>query len=263
MPQFGYGVFPNVLTSLEFERLLNASGPTSGNITFRSQDKKGNWIFSPDSEKPESLAIIHCIGSRDKNYNKYCSRVCCMYSLKFAHLILDKLPEAQVYEYFIDMRSFGKGYEEFYERIKDEGVSIIRGKTAKVEQKNGKLQIRGEDILLSKIIEHPVDMVILSVGLEPSEDTEKLCSILGIPQSEGGWMEEANYNTNPTGTLKGGIIIAGTCQGPKDIPDTVAQGSAAAARVIQHILRGKVSGDTDTLVPEKIEERIHDLTLNY
>ncbi len=263
MPQFGYGVFPNVLTSLEFERLLNASGPTGGNITFRSQDKKGNWIFSPDTEKPESLAIIHCIGSRDKNYNKYCSRVCCMYSLKFAHLILDKLPDAQVYEYFIDMRSFGKGYEEFYERIKDEGVSIIRGKSAKVEQKNGKLQIRGEDILLSKIIENQVDMVILSVGLEPSEDTEKLCTILGIPRSEGGWMEESNYNTNPTGTVKGGIMIAGTCQGPKDIPDTVAQGSAAAARVIQNILRGKVSGDTDTLEPEKIEDRIQTLTLNY
>ncbi len=263
MPQFGYGVFPNVLTSLEFERLLNASGPTGGNITYRSQDMKGNWIFSPDTAKPESLAIIHCIGSRDKNYNKYCSRVCCMYSLKFAHLILDKLPEAKVYEYFIDMRAFGKGYEEFYERIKEEGVSIIRGKSAKVEQKNGKLQVRGEDILLSKIIENQVDMVILSVGLEPSEDTEKLCSIMGIPQSEGGWMEEANYNTNPTGTVKGGIMIAGTCQGPKDIPDTVAQGSAAAARVIQNILRGNVSGDTYSPEPEKTEDRIQTLTLNY
>jgi heterodisulfide reductase subunit A2 len=260
MPQFGYGVFPNVLTSLEFERLLNASGPTGGNITVRTQDKKGNWIFSPESEKPESLAIIHCIGSRDKNYNKYCSRVCCMYSLKFAHLILDKLPEAQVFEYFIDMRSFGKGYEEFYERIKEEGVSIIRGKSAKVEEKNGKLQVRGEDILLSTIIENQVDMVILSVGLEPSEDTEKLCRILGIPQSEGGWMEEANYNTNPTGTIKGGVLIAGTCQGPKDIPDTVAQGSAAAARVIQSILKGKVSGDIDTLPLETIENRINELT---
>jgi heterodisulfide reductase subunit A len=260
MPQFGYGIFQNVVTSLEFERLLNASGPTGGNITLRSQDKKGNWIFSPDSKKPESIAIIHCIGSRDKNYNKYCSRVCCMYSLKFAHLILDKLPDTDVFEYFIDMRAFGKGYEEFYERIKDEGVSIIRGKTAKVEEKNGKLQIRGEDILLAKIIENQVDMVVLSVGLEPSEDTEKLCRILGIPQSEGGWIEEANYNTNPTGTFKGGIMLAGTCQGPKDIPDTVAQGSAAAARVIQNILRGKVSGNTDTPDPEKVEQHISELT---
>jgi heterodisulfide reductase subunit A2 len=260
IPQFGYGTFPNVLTSLEFERLLNASGPTGGNITYRSQDKKGNWIFTPESGKPDKLAIIHCIGSRDKNYNKYCSRVCCMYSLKFAHLILDKLPEAEVYEYFIDMRSFGKGYEEFYERIREEGVYIIRGKTAKVEEKNGKLHIRGEDILLSKIIENDVDMVILSVGLEPSEDTAQLCGILGIPQSEGGWMEEANYNTNPTGTLKGGIMLAGTCQGPKDIPDSVAQGSAAAARVIRNILTGKVRKDLDSVPLESIEKQIHELS---
>jgi heterodisulfide reductase subunit A2 len=260
MPQFGYGVFPNVLTSLEFERLLNASGPTGGNITYRSQEKKGNWIFSPESGKPEKIAIIHCIGSRDKNYNKYCSRVCCMYSLKFAHLVLDKLPDAEVYEYFIDMRAFGKGYEEFYERIREEGVSIIRGKTAKVEEKKGKLHIRGEDILLSSIIENVVDMVVLSVGLEPSEDTQKICSILGLIQSDGGWIEESNYNTQPTETLKGGIYVAGACQGPKDIPDSVAQGSAAAARVIQNILVGKVRQDLDKIPLEKIENRIHELS---
>jgi len=261
MPQYGYGKFPNVITSLEFERLVNASGPTGGNIHLRSQDKKGNWIFNTDTGKPESVAIIHCVGSRDKNYNKYCSRVCCMYSLKFAHLILDKLPEAEVFEYFIDMRSFGKGYEEFYERIREEGVHMIRGKTAKVEEKNGKLLIRGEDILLSEIIENTVDMVILSVGLEPGEDTEKISKLLKIPISEGGWFEEANYNTDPTGTFKGGIHIAGTCQGPKDIPDTVAQGSAAAARVVQSILKGKVNLDIDAIPLDTIEKRIKELSL--
>ena len=261
MEQYGYGKYPNVLNSLEFERLLNASGPTGGNIHFRSIDKKGNKIFNTESEKPESIAIIHCVGSRDKNYNKYCSRVCCMYSLKFAHLILDKLPETEVYEYFIDMRSFGKGYEEFYERIREEGVSIIRGKTAKVEEKNGKLLIRGEDIIKGSLLENEVDMVVLSVGLEPGEDTEKLAKILGIPVSEGGWLEEANYNTDPTGTFKGGIMIAGTCQGPKDIPDTVAQGSAAAARVLQSILRGKVNLDFDTIPLENIEKRVKEFSL--
>ena len=261
MEQYGYGKYPNVLTSLEFERLLNASGPTGGNIHFRSQDKKGHWIFNTEAEKPESIAIIHCVGSRDKNYNKYCSRVCCMYSLKFSHLILDKLPEAEVFEYFIDMRSFGKGYEEFYERIREEGVSIIRGKTAKVEQKNGKLLIRGEDILKAEILENEVDMVILSVGLEPGEDTAKLSAMLGIPISEGGWFEEANYNTNATGTFRGGIMLAGTCQGPKDIPDAVAQGSAAAARVIRNILRGKVNLDIDKIPLKAIEQRIKDLTM--
>jgi len=260
MEQYGYGKYPNVLNSLEFERILNASGPTGGNIHFRSQDKKGNWIFNTESEKPERIAIIHCVGSRDKNYNKYCSRVCCMYSLKFSHLILDKLPEAEVFEYFIDMRSFGKGYEEFYERIKEEGVSIIRGKTAKVEQKNDKLLIRGEDILKAEIIENEVDMVILSVGLEPGEDTAKLSAMLGIPVSEGGWFEEANYNTDATGTFRGGIMLAGTCQGPKDIPDAVAQGSAAAARVIRNILRGKVNLDIDKIPLRAIEERIKELS---
>ena len=260
MEQYGYGKYPNVLTSLEFERLLNASGPTGGNIHFRSQDKKGNWIFNTETAKPESLAIIHCVGSRDKNYNKYCSRVCCMYSLKFSHLILDKLPEAEVFEYFIDMRSFGKGYEEFYERIKEEGVSIIRGKTAKVEEKGGKLLIRGEDILRGELLENKVDMVILSVGLEPGEDTKKLSDLLRIPTSEGGWFEEANYNIDPTGTNRGGIHLAGTCQGPKDIPDTVAQGSAAAARVTQSILRGTVLKDITGIPLKNIEKRINELT---
>jgi heterodisulfide reductase subunit A2 len=261
MEQYGYGKYPNVLTSLEFERLVNASGPTGGNIHYRSQDKKGNRIFTAETGKPERIAIIHCVGSRDKNYNKYCSRVCCMYSLKFAHLILDKLPEAEVFEYFIDMRAFGKGYEEFYERIREEGVTMIRGKTAKVEEKNGKLFIRGEDILRSEIVENVVDMVILSVGLEPGEDTGKISRMLGIPLSEGGWFEESNYNTDPTGTVRGGIIIAGACQGPKDIPDAVAQGSAAAGTVIQCILKGSVKSDIDKIPLESIEKRIKELTV--
>lgn len=260
MEQYGYGKYPNVLSALEFERLLNASGPTGGNIHLRSQDKKGNWIFNTESAKPESIAIIHCVGSRDKNYNKYCSRVCCMYSLKFAHLILDKIPEAEVFEYFIDMRSFGKGYEEFYERIKEEGVSMIRGKTAKVEEKNGKLLIRGEDILRASLIENSVDMVILSTGLEPGEDTKKISAMMAIPTTDCGWFEEANYNTDPTGTFRGGIMLAGTCQGPKDIPDSVAQGSAAAARVIQSILKGHVSKDISGLTLKDFENRINELS---
>jgi heterodisulfide reductase subunit A len=260
MEQFGYGKFPNVLNSLEFERLLNASGPTGGNIHYRSQDKKGNWIFTGESAKPEKVAIIHCVGSRDKNYNKYCSRVCCMYSLKFSHLILEKLPEAEIFEYFIDMRAFGIGYEEFYERIKEEGVSIIRGKTAKVELKADKLLLRGEDILRGSLIENAVDMVVLSVGLEPGEDTMKLSKMLGIPVTECGWFEEANYNMDPTGSFRGGISMAGTCQGPKDIPDTVAQGSAAAARVIQSIIRGKITTGIATLPLATIEKRIKELT---
>ncbi|MDP4282597.1 MAG: FAD-dependent oxidoreductase, partial [Bacteroidota bacterium] len=259
MEQFGYGKYPNVVTSLEFERLLNASGPTGGEIHYRSIDKKGNRIFHSETEQPQRLAIIHCVGSRDVNYNKYCSRVCCMYSLKFAHLILEKLHDAEVYEYFIDMRAFGKGYEEFYERIKDEGVFIIRGKTASVEERNGRLCLLGEDILKGELVENAVDMVILSVGLEPGTDTKELSRMLKIPLSENGWFEESDYNLNPTGTCRGGIHLAGTCQSPKDIPDSVAQGSAAAARVIQSILRGKVAKDTADITVEMIEKHIREL----
>ncbi len=260
MTQFGYGRFPNVLNSLEFERLLNASGPTGGNIHFRSQDKKGNWIFNTTTARPEKIAIIHCVGSRDKNFNKYCSRVCCMYSLKFAHLIMEKLPEAEIFEYFIDMRSFGKGYEEFYERIRQEDVSIIRGKTAKVEQHGEKLFLRGEDILKGEILENLVDMVILSAGLEAGEDAGKISEMLNIPTNTDGWFEEAHYNLDPTGTCRGGIFLAGTCQGPKDIPDCVAQGSAAAARVIQSILKGKIRNDQASVSLENVLRKIEELS---
>jgi len=254
--QFGYGKYPNVLTSLEFERIINASGPTDGNITFRTQDKKGNWIFTKDSGEPESIAIIHCVGSRDEHFNKYCSKVCCMYSLKLAHLVKEKIHHADVYEYFIDMRAFGKGYEEFYERIKGEGVHIIRGRTAKIEQKGNKLILRSEDILNEKIIEQEVDMVILSVGLEPTEDSKNLASLLGLQTDNSGWFNEANYTIDQVNTYTGGISIAGLCQGPKDIPDTVAQASAAAARVLQRIIRGSVKGSIKDLSLRFVEEKI-------
>ena len=240
MEQFGYGKYPNVLTSIEFERLVNAAGPTGGNLRFRTQDKKGNWIFEDQGKEPESVAIIHCIGSRDQNYHKYCSRVCCMYSLKMAHLVKEKDPKAEVYEFYIDMRAFGKGYEEFYERIKDEGVHIIRGKTAEIKQKGDKLLLRSEDMLRNRILEQEIDMVILSVGLEPRDDAREFARMMGVSMDDEGWFREANAVGDPVDTFSGGIRIAGTCQGPKDIPDSVAQGSAAASKVLASIMNGKV-----------------------
>jgi len=255
---YGYGKFPNVLTSLEFERLLNASGPTSGLITFRSQDKKGNWIFTAESGEPKSIAFIHCIGSRDEHYNKYCSRVCCMYSLKMAHLAKEKLPEASVFEYFIDMRAFGKGYEEFYERVKSEDIHIQRGKAARVLPIGDKLFIRTEDIEGQKIMLQEVDMVVLSVGLEPNEGYEWLSDMLGIPVDEYGWFVESNYLNNPVDTHKPGIHIAGACQGPKDIPDTVVQASAAASHVLQSIIRGNVLLPVRDVYPEELVPKLHE-----
>ena len=260
--QFGYGIFPNVFTSLEFERMVNASGPTSGEIVLKTRDEKGNWNISTDGDKPGSVALIHCVGSRDENYNKYCSKVCCMYSLKLAHLVKEKLPDAEVYEYYIDMRAFGKGYEEFYDRIKEEGVNIIRGRTAKIEESNGQLLLRSEDILGDELIEQKADMVILSVGLEAREDSVEISNKLGISTDEEGWFVEANSNSDPVNTFTGGIAIAGVCQGPKDIPDTVAQASAAASRVVQSILKGKIKKSIKDLSFENIESQAKQISKN-
>jgi heterodisulfide reductase subunit A len=261
MKQYGYGHYPNVITSLELERLINAAGPTGGNIVMRSQDKKGNWIFNSEGKIPNSFALIHCVGSRDENHNKYCSRVCCMYSLKLAHLIKEKIPEAEVFEYYIDMRAFGKGYEEFYNRIEKEGVHLIRGKTAKIEQNGEGLILRTEDIEQEQITEQKVEMVVLSVGLEPGTDTNTIASQLGISQSTDGWLEESDSLSNTNGTFKGGIILAGACQGPKDIPDSVVQGSAAASQVIQSIERKSIPKSLYNISLKDIKQKAMEFSL--
>ncbi len=259
--QFGYGKFPNVLTSLELERLINAAGPTGGKIARRTQDKKGNWIFSPEEVyAPKSVALIHCIGSRDENHNKYCSKVCCMYSLKLAHLLKEKLPDSEINEYYIDIRAYGKGYEEFYNRIKHEGINIIRGRPAKVEQYGDELIVRCEDIERARIIEQKVDMVILAVGTEPAADAASIARMLGISVDSNGWFNELNYISDPVNTLSSGILIAGVCQGPKDIPDSVAQASAAASRVLQSISKSKIKKSAKTLSLEQIEIRVEELS---
>lgn len=252
--QFGYGKLPNVLTSIELERLINAAGPTGGKITYRSQDKKGNWIFAKESEEPKSIGIVHCIGSRDENHNEYCSKVCCMYSLKLAHLVKEKLPNAEVYEYFIDMRAFGKGYEEFYNRINEEGIHIIRGKVAQVTEKNGQMTLRSEDILRGKILEHNLDMVVLSVGLEPAEDQKQVAEILSIDLDSDGWFTEFHHVMDTVNSTRAGIRLAGVCQGPKDIPDSVAQASAAAAGVLQSIMSGQIDHSNDFSITNTIKE---------
>jgi heterodisulfide reductase subunit A len=258
--QYKYGVFPNVLTSIEFERLTNASGTTGGRIVtktkrFNKKTEKDEWIFSPEGIPPRSVALIHCVGSRNKKYNPYCSRVCCMYSLKFAHLIKEKVPNVNVYEFYIDMRAFGKGYEEFAERIKQEGTFIVRGHSASVEMNDGQMVVRGEDIFNDKLVEFKVDMVVLAVGLVPSPGTEEISRMLGIQRDSDGWFSELDYNGSPTDTDKGGIYVAGMCQAPKDIPDTVAQASAVAAGVLGSLTSGKGLGHMSSLTLSEIETK--------
>jgi len=259
--RYGYGTYPNVLTSLEFERLTNASGPTSGKIVTKSlqrskRTKQDEWVFDAENgTPPSSVAIIHCVGSRDANHNEYCSRVCCMYSLKFAHLVREKLPDAECHEFYIDMRAFGKGYEEFAERIKAEGTNVVRGRTAKVVEENGRMVIKGEDIISERMIDIPVDMVILAVGLVPAKGADELARKLGIDTDRYGWFSELDYNSDPTDTERGGIFVAGVGQGPKDIPDTVAQASAVAAGVLKSIAVGRGVSDVADLSLEDIEAR--------
>jgi len=262
--RYGYGTLPNVLTALEFERLTNASGPTGGKIVTRTKQhnkrkKVDEWVFAPDGAAPRRVAIIHCVGSRDKAYNAYCSRVCCMYSLKFAHLVKEKLPDAACYEFYIDMRAFGKGYEEFAERIKEEGTFVVRGRTATVCQVGEEMVVRGEDILGDRLLEFPVDMVILAVGLTPAAGTGELAKMLGVPRDRDGWFSELDYNGSPTDTEQGGIFVAGMCQGPKDIPDAVAQASAVAAGALRSIAAGRVIGSLSSLSLSEIEARAKSL----
>ena len=239
--QYGYGRFDNVYTGLEFERICNAVGPTSGKIVLK------------DGSAPKSVAILHCVGSRDENYHEYCSRVCCMYALKYSHLIKERT-DAEVYQMYIDMRCFGKAYEEFYKRLSEEGVNFVRGKVAEVtdrainEDEEGKLIVCGEDTLLSKIIRVPVDMVILATALEPRADAAEVAKLFGITKSADGFFLERHPKLDPVATMTDGVYIAGCCQGPKDIPDTVAQASAAAARVLALISKGRVELEAATAV---------------
>lgn len=235
LPQYGYGRLANVITSLEFERLSNTAGPTDGKVVLRD----GVTV-------PQTVAIVHCVGSRDSNTNTYCSAICCMQSLKFAHLVKEKT-EAKVYNFYIDIRTPGKTYDEFYRRILEEGTRFVRGRVAEVTDaprypgEEGKLIVQVEDTLVGKQRRIPVDMVILSAAMEPRPDAKETAKRFGISCSADGWFIERHPKLDPVATMTEGVYIAGACQGPKDIPASVSQGAAAAARVLGLIQRKQVA----------------------
>jgi heterodisulfide reductase subunit A len=239
LPQYGYGVYENVVTGLQFERLSSPSGPTRGEILLK------------DGSRPKGIAFLHCIGSRDENANLHCSRICCMASMKQAHLAREKTG-AEIYEFYIDINAFGKGYQEFYKRVREEGVLFIRGKGSEIFKRDGRLIVAAEDTLLGTPIEIPVDMVVLGTGLSPRDDAAKVAQTFSISQSSDGFFMEAHPKLRPVNTQVDGIFLAGCCQGPKDIPDTVAQATAAAAEVISLVSRGQidVEASTATIDPE-------------
>ena len=246
LPYYGYGKYPNVYTALEVERLTSASGPTGGEVILR------------DGTHPKNVAVIHCVGSRDENTNRWCSRVCCMTSLKLAHLVRDHTG-ARVYNFYIDMRTPGKAFEEFYDKLLAEGVQFIRGRVAEVTdwavkpEEEGKLIIRAEDTLAGVVRRIPVDMVILSTGLEPQADSAQVASIFGISRSAEGFFAEAHPKLRPVETNTDGVFLAGCAQAPRDVPDTVAHAGAAASMTIALLNRGEVTiSPTVANVEEKL-----------
>ncbi len=238
-PQYGYGKHKNVYTALEIERLVNASGPTGGDVIMR------------DGKTPKSIGIIHCVGSRDYKTNKWCSRVCCMYSMKLAHLLKEHT-DAEIYSFYIDMRTPGKGYEEFYNKMLEEGVHFVRGRVGEVTdwaftpEEEGKLVIRVEDTLAGYVRRIPVDMVVLATGLEPQADAQDVRRLFNMSCGSEGFFLERHPKLAPVNTFSDGIYLAGCCQGPKDIPDTVAQAGAAAAEALVLIDRGYIEQEPNT-----------------
>ncbi|MDH7484737.1 MAG: CoB--CoM heterodisulfide reductase iron-sulfur subunit A family protein [Anaerolineae bacterium] len=223
LPEFGYGQYPEVITGMEFERL--AAG---GEITV-------------NGKTPQDVVFIHCVGSRDAHRAlPYCSRVCCMVTARQAHEIQQRLPEANVTVLYMDVRAFGKGFEEFYDEVRREGVLYRRANPSEIIRRGDKLIVRAEDTLLGEAVELPADLVVLAVGMTPRADTEKLAALLRLSRSPDGFFMEAHPKLRPVDTATGGVFLAGCCQGPKDIPDTIAQARAAAAAAMVPLMRGKV-----------------------
>jgi heterodisulfide reductase subunit A len=229
-PEYGYGVHENVITAMEFERLINSSGPTGGQVLLAN------------GEKPESVAIIHCVGSRDDRYHEYCSRACCMYSLKLAQLVHDYV-DAEVHEIYRDMRTFGKDYEEFYNRTRKKGVHFYHGRVRNVKSTDGKLAIKWDESYYNQPDHVEADMVILATGFEPRADAAQVASRFGVSRSPDGFFLEKHPKLGPVETATEGIYLAGACQSPKDIPDSVVQAGGAAGAALSLIDQGTIALD--------------------
>ncbi|HNW76323.1 MAG TPA: CoB--CoM heterodisulfide reductase iron-sulfur subunit A family protein [Bacteroidales bacterium] len=228
--EYGVGRFKDIITSLEFERMVSANGPTGG-VPVRPSDGK----------VPKTVVFIKCIGSRDEAKGiEYCSKICCMYTAKHAILLHHKVHDSHAYIFYMDIRAAGKGYEEFVKRAQVEtGATYLRGRVSKIYRKDDKLIVRGEDGQLGQVVEVEADLVVLATAIIPNKDNPDLARLLGVSYDKYGYMSEAHPKLRPVETAKAGIFLAGCTQAPKDIPDTVSQASACAAKVC-----GLFSGDT-------------------
>jgi heterodisulfide reductase subunit A len=239
-PEFGYGLHKNVVSALEFERLISVSGPTQGKILV-------------EGKEPKNIVFIQCVGSRDKTVNnEYCSRVCCMFTAKQAFLIKDRYPDARVTVCYIDIRAFGKGHEEFYEKVQKKGVLYRKGIPSEIYQRSGKLVVKAEDELLGESYEEEADLVVLATGLTQREDADHLRGCLKLPQGTDRFFLEVHPKLRPLDTASDGIFLAGTCQGPKDISDTLSQAHGAASRATIPLFAEKVRIEPVTAVVDQL-----------
>jgi heterodisulfide reductase subunit A len=227
-PELGYGQYPQVITTWDFENM--APGP-----------------IQVAGKEPKNVVFIQCVGSRDRTLgNPYCSRICCMVTAKQARLVRERLPHADVSVFYIDVRAFGKGFEEFYDQARESGIIYRRGNPSEIIRRGERVVVRAEDTLLKELVEVEADLVVLAVGMTPRRDNEALISLLKLARSADGFFMEAHPKLRPVDTALAGLFLAGTCQGPKDIAETVAQARAAAAAAMIPLMRGQVPVEAAT-----------------
>jgi len=237
MDEYGYTRFENVVTSLEFERLVNAGGPT-----------KGDLIRPKDRKPPKSVGFIQCVGSRSKRKGgQYCSNVCCMNTIKSTLVLKEHQPDMEIKVFYIDIRAFGKGFEDLYTRSRSLGVQYLRGLPGLVEElADGSMRVALENTASGKIEYHDLDMLVLALGIKPSAGTQKLQEMLGLQLTPDGFYLEAHPKLQPVDSATRGIFFAGCAEGPKDIKESVTQGSAAAARAIRLMHNGMILSEPIT-----------------
>jgi heterodisulfide reductase subunit A len=225
-PELGYGVYPQVITTLDFERMLNQQ---------------------TEIQKLKSIVFIQCVGSRDQAVgNPYCSRVCCMVTAKQARLVHEQFPDAQVTVFYMDVRAFGKGFEEFYDQTREEGILYRRGNPSEIIRRGDRVVVRAEDTLLGEQVEVEADLVVLAVGMKPRADSEAVAQLLKLSRSADGFFMEAHPKLRPVDTSMAGVFLAGCCQAPKDIADSISQARAAASSAMIPLMRGQVHVDAAT-----------------
>ena len=243
--EFAYAQSPDVVSSLEFERLMNAAGPTGGTL-----------LRPSDGKHPHTIVFVQCVGSRCDGAQKgkpYCSKICCMYTAKHAMLCREKYPDTEVYVFYIDVRTPGKNFDEFYRRAVEEyGVHYIKGMVGKVVPQNGVLKVQASDLLDNRQLHIDADMVVLAAAIEPDKSARSLATMLTASMDTNDFFTEAHPKLRPVESPTAGIFLSGTCQGPKDIPETVAQAGAAAAKVIGLLGKSQLLCNPCTAQPDEL-----------